>query len=82
MQVGILEAKNRFSELADLAANGEEVTVTKHGQPHIRLVAAAKRRPTREEVEELMRDIRKTREEVGLVMTLEEIKEAVAYGRR
>ena len=29
----IAEAKNRFSELIDLALKGEEVVITRHGQP-------------------------------------------------
>lgn len=31
----IAEAKNRFSELIDLALKGEEVVITRHGQPVI-----------------------------------------------
>jgi prevent-host-death family protein len=31
----IAEAKNRFSELVDLALRGEEIVITRHGQPVI-----------------------------------------------
>jgi prevent-host-death family protein len=38
--IGAFEAKNRLSELLTLVENGEEVTITKHGRPVARLVAA------------------------------------------
>lgn len=31
----VAEAKNRFSELIDLALKGEQVVITRHGQPVI-----------------------------------------------
>jgi antitoxin (DNA-binding transcriptional repressor) of toxin-antitoxin stability system len=31
--VGVLEAKNHFSELLERVQNGEVVTITKHGKP-------------------------------------------------
>ncbi len=33
MEVGVLEAKNRFSELLDRVERGEQVTITRHGKP-------------------------------------------------
>ena len=33
----IAETKNRLSELIDLAENGEEVVITRHGRPVVRL---------------------------------------------
>jgi|HubBroStandDraft_1064217.scaffolds.fasta_scaffold836350_2 prevent-host-death family protein len=38
--IGAFEAKNRLSELLTLVENGQEVTITKHGRPVARLVAA------------------------------------------
>lgn len=35
--VGILEAKTQLSGLVDRAANGEEITITRHGKPVARL---------------------------------------------
>jgi prevent-host-death family protein len=35
----VFEAKNRFSELVAAAANGEEITITRHGSPVARLMA-------------------------------------------
>lgn len=37
--VAVLEAKNRFSELLAEVAQGEDVTITRHGAPVARLVA-------------------------------------------
>ncbi|MEO6972204.1 MAG: type II toxin-antitoxin system prevent-host-death family antitoxin [Rhodoferax sp.] len=35
----VFEAKNRFSELLNAVENGEEITITRHGQPVARLVS-------------------------------------------
>ena len=32
MQIGAFEAKNRFSEILRWVAQGEEVTITRHGK--------------------------------------------------
>jgi prevent-host-death family protein len=40
MKIGAFEAKAQFSALLDKAAHGEEVTITKHGKPIAKLVAA------------------------------------------
>ncbi len=40
MQVAILEAKNRLSELIEAVRAGEEVVITKRGKPMARLIAA------------------------------------------
>ena len=37
----IAEARNRFSELIARAEKGEEVIITRHGQPIVRLAAMA-----------------------------------------
>ncbi len=34
----VAEAKAKFSEMMQLAASGEEVRVTKHGKPYVRLI--------------------------------------------
>ncbi len=38
MNHSIVEAKNNLSALIDRAAAGEEVTITRHGRPVVRLV--------------------------------------------
>ena len=42
MQVNILEAKNRLSQLIKSALNGEEVVIANRGRPVVRLVPADK----------------------------------------
>ena len=37
--VAVFEAKNRFSELISAVEHGEEITITRHGNPVARLVA-------------------------------------------
>lgn len=41
MQVNILDAKNRLSQLIKSAQAGEEVVIARRGEPAVRLVAAA-----------------------------------------
>lgn len=40
MKHSIVEAKNNLSALVDRALAGEEVTITRHGRPVVRLVPA------------------------------------------
>lgn len=58
--VGLFEAKNGLSALVERAHQGEEITITRHGQPVAMLVPAAGRssRSPREVVEHL-RAVRK-----------------------
>lgn len=42
MQVNILEAKNRLSQLIKAAEAGEEVIIANRGEPVVRLVPAAR----------------------------------------
>jgi len=37
-EIGTFEAKNQFSALLDLVAQGEDVLITRHGKPVARLV--------------------------------------------
>jgi len=39
-RIGAFEAKTHFSSLLDRVANGEEITITKHGKAVARLVSA------------------------------------------
>jgi prevent-host-death family protein len=48
MRVAITEAKGQLTELVRRAEAGEEVILTRHGQPAVKLVSAAAK-PTREE---------------------------------
>ena len=48
MRIAVTEAKGQLTELVRRAEAGEEVVLTRHGQPAVRLVPAAAK-PTREE---------------------------------
>ena len=45
MEINAREARRRFSELLDLAARGESVTITRLGKPSVRLVAGQRSGP-------------------------------------
>lgn len=48
--VAVFEAKNRLSELLAAVAQGEEITITRHGSPVARLVAlGTSAQPSREQ---------------------------------
>ncbi len=76
--VGSYEAKTHLPRLLDKVANGEEITITKHGVPVAVLVPppGIKRRSTRETIEEL-KEFRKGNTLGGL-----KIKDLVEEGRR
>ena len=38
--VGAFEAKTHFSQLLDKVANGETITITRHGEPVAQLIPA------------------------------------------
>ena len=40
MEINVREARQRFSELLDLAERGENVIIIRRGKPSVRLVAA------------------------------------------
>jgi prevent-host-death family protein len=44
MDIPLSEAKTRLTELARRAQNGEDVVLTRHGQPAVRLVAVTSTR--------------------------------------
>ncbi len=78
MHVGVLEARNRLSELLDLAAAGEEVVITKHGKPFVEWRPA---QAASADVDSLLERIRRRRRQLGLKLTHSEIKEAIEEGR-
>ena len=85
-QVSLAVAKDKFSEYAAAAAGGEEIVITRHGQPYARLVAIdeifERRRAAAATVARLreMRARRDARGEAGL--TLDEVVELVRDQRR
>ena len=58
MRIAVTEAKGQLTELVRRAEAGEEVVLTRHGQPAVRLVPAAAK-PTREEKAAALAAIRK-----------------------
>lgn len=57
MEVGVFEARNRFSELLDAAEAGEEVVVLRRGKPVARIVPVADRQALAEQRLRALRDI-------------------------
>jgi prevent-host-death family protein len=45
VEVGVLEAKTRLSELLDAAVRGEEIVISRHGRPLVRLARIVDDRP-------------------------------------
>jgi prevent-host-death family protein len=62
MDVGVLEAKNRFSELLDRVEQGEQVTITRHGRPVATLAGVQNARPSKAEIEAILDRVRRLRE--------------------
>jgi prevent-host-death family protein len=56
MQISVSDAKARLSELVRRAKAGDDVVLTRHGQPEVRLVAV-KRLPDRETRRKLIAEV-------------------------
>jgi prevent-host-death family protein len=80
-EVGAFEAKNKLSELLDLAEGGEEVIITRHGREVARLVPP-KGRPNSDEARAAIRRIRERAEKAKLGITLAEALAWRDEGRR
>jgi prevent-host-death family protein len=81
MRVGVLEAKNRLSELLEAAQRGEEVIITKRGEP-VATLNPIRKGLTPQEADALMRRVRERRESLGFTTTTEEILADIREGRR
>jgi len=80
-EVGAFEAKNKLSELLDLAERGEEVVITRHGREVARLVPP-KGRHNVEEARAAMQRLRARAKARGLKLSIEEILAYRDEGRR
>lgn len=80
-EVGAFEAKNKLSELLDLAEQGEEIVITRHGKEAARLIPP-KGSPNRDEARAAMHRIRERAEKAKLGITLEEALSWRDEGRR
>lgn len=64
-EIGAFEAKNKFGQLLDWVASGEEVTITRHGKEVARLVPV-KQGFNRDEARSAVRRIRERAEQLKL----------------
>jgi prevent-host-death family protein len=78
--VGAFEAKTKLSELLDMVERGEEVTITRHGEPVARLVPV-RGDAERARVKALIEEIKETRKGLTLGGGIS-IKELIEEGRR
>jgi len=87
MEIGVFEARNRFSELIEAAERGEEIMVLRRGKPVARIVpavassadVAARRMQALRDAKEIGARIRAKLERV---FTHEELMEARDEGKR
>ena len=80
LTVGAFEAKTKLSELLDAVERGEEVTITRRGEPVAKLVPVKPVR-TRAEIQALIEEIKETRKGITLGGDVT-IKELIEEGRR
>lgn len=79
------EAKTRFGQLLDRVSRGEEVVVTRHDKPVVRMLPAGS--PAREEVCGAAEGLRELRRAIAMrrrsqpALTAEDIKSLVEEGR-
>ena len=79
-RIGIYDARSRLSELVERVEAGEEVILTRRGQPVVRMVRAEAeaRNKTRADA---VRRIRALRKRMNLRITQAEIRRAIVKGR-
>jgi prevent-host-death family protein len=81
-QVGIFEAKTRFSRLVDEVERGEDIVITRHGRPVARLVPAPQVNPDAvERRRKALMELREMARKRGTKISIEEIKGWIDEGR-
>lgn len=78
--IGIYAARAKFSELIERAAGGEEVVITRHGRPIVRLVAASANGGAARRRAAAVKRIERLREELGIVGV--NVRKLIESGRR
>jgi prevent-host-death family protein len=78
---GAFEAKNKFSELLDIAESGEEVVITRNGKPVARLRPYTVK-PGSPEAFAAGEQLRQLAEKIKLKATPEEIRAWINEGRK
>ena len=86
MELGVFEARNRFSELVEAAERGEETVVLKHGKPVAKLVPIATTPDLAAMRQRALDDLavlrQRTVQEVGAPFTHDELIAARDNGKR
>lgn len=87
MNVGVLEAKNRLSELIEAAQRGEEVVITKRGEPAVTLSPVGNETARKARAREALAQAKRISEEItaqnsGRQVTRADVREAIVEGRR
>lgn len=78
MEIGIYDARTRWSELIKRVSKGEEITITRHGVPIARVVPP--NGPRKESVRKAIEDIREFRKRHKLGGL--SIRQMIEEGRR
>lgn len=81
MRIGVLEAKTRFSELIERAGKGEEIVVTKHGEPVARIEGVDRPMPAAS-LDALLNRVKARRATLGRKSETDEILRDRDSGRR
>jgi len=79
-RIGIYDARSRLSELVERVEAGEEVILTRRGQPVVRMVRAEAQARNKARAAAVKR-IRALRRRMNLHITQAEIRRALAKGR-
>ncbi|MGE5500902.1 MAG: type II toxin-antitoxin system Phd/YefM family antitoxin [Ignavibacteriales bacterium] len=86
MEIGVFEARNRFSELIDMAEAGEEVVVLRRGKPVAKIVPMTDREALAERRRRVVAEMRAQALEIaernGRPFTHAELMEARDKGKR
>jgi len=79
-RIGIYDARSRLSELVERVEAGEEVILTRRGQPVARLVRAETQERNKARADAVKR-IRALRKRMNLRISRAEIRRAIVKGR-
>lgn len=77
-EIGLFEAKNKFSELVERASGGEEIVVLKHGKPKARIVSVE----TADASTRALDEIERFRRSLSQYGAIDEIIADKNFGRR
>ena len=79
-RVGIYDARARLSELVEKVESGEEVVLTRRGQPVVRMVRASEDGRAKARAQAARR-IEQLRKRMKLRISRQEVRRAIAKGR-